>query len=75
MQVQNTTNQIIAQGTALSSQLAECCCTLRETINRDGDETRALINANRMADLQDSLNQARLSASQSEQTAAIVAAL
>lgn len=75
MQTQNATNQIIAQWTALAAQLATCCCNLENAIHSDGDATRALINANRMDDLQTALNEARLAASQSQQTAAIVASL
>lgn len=75
MQTQNATNQIIAGQTALSSQLAACCCELKEAINHDGQATRALLTSNRMDDLQNALNEARLAASQANQTAAIVSAL
>ena len=75
MQTQNATNQIIAQGTANAAAMAACCCELKEAISRDGDETRALINSNRMNDLENALAEARLQASQTSQTIAIVNAL
>lgn len=75
MQTQNATNQIIAQGTANAAAMAACCCELKEAISRDGDETRALINENRMNDLQSALNEARLAASQAAQTNSLLAAL
>lgn len=75
MQIQNATNQIIAQGTANAAAMAACCCEIKETISRDGGETRALITSNRMNDLESQLSEARLSASQSAQTNALIAAL
>lgn len=53
MQTQNTTNQIITQGTALSSQLAQCCCEIRAAIAADGQATRALINDGTIQALRD----------------------
>lgn len=55
MQVQNVTNQIIAQGTALSAQLAECCCQTQIAIKADGDATRGLINDLNVQNLRDQL--------------------
>lgn len=45
----------------LSSQMASCCCDLKSAIHAEGEETRALIQANTIQDLRD-----RLSASQRE---------
>lgn len=38
---------------AISKQLAECCCELKELVREDGDKTRALLNANLVQDLRD----------------------
>lgn len=38
---------------AISKQLAECCCELKELVREDGDKTRALLNANLIQDLRD----------------------
>jgi len=75
MQIQNATNQIIAQGTAMAAAAAACCCEIKETISRDGSLTRALISDNRMHDLESQLSEARLQNSQSVQTNAIISAL
>ena len=41
----NVVANIVAAKADLARQLAECCCELKEKINADGQETRALINA------------------------------
>ena len=52
MQHCDTRALVAASEARLQAKLAECCCELRDLIRVDGSETRALINANRMADLQ-----------------------
>jgi hypothetical protein len=37
-------SQAAANAAAISAQLAECCCQLKELIREDGDKTRSLIN-------------------------------
>lgn len=75
MQTATATNQLIAGQNALSWQLANCCCEIKETIKDDGNLTRALINANKLSEVEDALAQARLEASQQAQTNALIAAL
>jgi len=62
MQIQNATNQIIAQGTANAMAMASCCCEIKSAIAADGNATRALINQldkeNLQAQLSDAKNQA-----------------
>lgn len=62
MQLQNATNQIIAQGTANAAAMAACCCEIKSLISSDGNATRALINQldkeNLQAQLADAKNQA-----------------
>jgi len=69
------TNQIIAQGTALSSQLAACCCDIQRAIAADGDETRALINAVNLQNLQTQLADAKSQISNFQQTQTLLSAL
>ena len=40
---------------AISAQLAECCCELKEAIGSEGQKTRYLINANTVQGLRDAL--------------------
>lgn len=65
-QVQNTTNQIISQGTAaaaanaanfcqLEREMATCCCDIKGAIAADGNATRALINDLNVQSLRDQL--------------------
>lgn len=75
MQVQNTTNQIIAQGTALSAQLANCCCDIQKAIASDGDETRALINSINLANINSQLSDAKAQISNFNQTQSLLTAL
>lgn len=67
----NAFNQIIMGQNGLSAQLASCCCETKAAIHADGEMTRALINANTMADLQNRLN----IANQSIQTQTIINSL
>jgi hypothetical protein len=57
----NSTNQIISQGAALSTQLLACCCETQKSIAADGNMTRALINQldkeNLLSQLADSKSQ------------------
>jgi len=67
MQVQNSTNQIIAQGTANAAAMAECCCEIKSTILADGNATRALINDLNVQNLRDQLSAANNKVSNNEQ--------
>lgn len=49
------TQQIIAQGTAQSAAMAECCCQIKGAIAADGDATRQLINDLNVQNLRDQL--------------------
>lgn len=69
------TNQIIAQGTALSAQLASCCCDIQNKISSDGDETRVLINSINLATLNSQLNDAKNQISNFQQTQTILNSL
>ena len=50
-------------------------CAIKEAIFRDGEATRALINANTMQELRDKLNAAEMALSNSAQTSAIEQAI
>lgn len=78
MQVQNSTNQIIAQGTAnaaavahgfcdISRQMAECCCEIKGVVAAEGASTRALINDLNVQSLRDQLASANNKVSNNEQ--------
>jgi len=78
MQIQNSTNQIIAQGTAnaaavahgfcdISRQMAECCCELKDVVAAEGSATRALINDLNVQNLRDQLAAANNKVSNNEQ--------
>lgn len=62
-----STNQIISQGAALSSQLAACCCEMKQVVTADGNATRALINDLNVQNLRDQLNAANNKVSNNEQ--------
>jgi len=67
MQVQNATNQIIAQGTANAMAMANCCCEIKSTILSDGNATRALINDLNVQNLRDQLTAANNKISNNDQ--------
>lgn len=67
-----STNQIISQGTALASQLAECCCEIKQTVKDDGNATRALINDLNVQNLRDQLAAANGKVSNFEQNQYLV---
>jgi len=67
MQTQNATNQIIAQGTALAAQLANCCCEMKQVVKEDGNATRALINDLNVQSLQAQLTDAKVQISNNAQ--------
>lgn len=80
--VTNNANMLIWQGRDILAELSHCCCEIKQRfcetdklILSEGQATRSLITDNRMHDLEDKLNQARLQASQLEQTNALIAAL
>ena len=67
------------QAQTLSSKLDACCCDLRTAIHAEGEETRALIQANTIQDLRDRINErdrelqsAQFQISQVSQTSNIV---
>ena len=60
---------------ALANQVSMDTCAIKEAIFRDGEQTRALINANTMQELRDKLNAAEMALSNSAQTTAIEQAI
>ena len=60
---------------ALANQVSMDTCAIKEAIFRDGEATRALINANTMQELRDKLNAAEMALSNSAQTNAIEQAI
>ena len=60
---------------ALANQMTMDTCAIKEAIFRDGEATRALINANTMQELRDKLNAAEMALSNGAQTAAIEQAI
>ena len=60
---------------ALANQMSMDTCAIKEAIFRDGEATRALINANTMQELRDKLNSAEMALSNNAQTAAIEQAI
>ena len=60
---------------ALANQVSMDTCAIKEAIFRDGEATRALINANTMQELRDKLNAAEMALSNSAQTSAIEQAI
>lgn len=67
-----TTNRNID---ALANQMSMDTCAIKEAIFRDGEATRALINANTMQELRDKLTAAEMALSNNVQTAAIEQAI
>ena len=78
MQVQNSTNQIIAQGTAsaaanaanfcsLERSMAQCCCEIKGVVAAEGSATRALINDMNVQSLRDQLAAANKKVSNNDQ--------
>lgn len=67
-----TTNRNID---ALANQISMDTCAIKEAIFRDGEQTRALINANTVQELRDKLTAAELALSNNVQTAAIEQAI
>lgn len=60
---------------ALANQMTMDTCAIKEAIFRDGEATRALINANTMQELRDKLNAAEMALSNGAQTTAIEQAI
>ena len=63
----NSTNQIIAQGTANAMAMQDCCCQIKGLIQSDGNQTRALINDLNVQNLRDQLAAANGKVSNNEQ--------
>jgi len=70
--VQNSTNQIIAQGNAAAMAAANCCCEIKAAIAADGNATRALINDLNVQNLRDQLAAANGQISNFEQNQFII---
>lgn len=49
-------NSINAEGRALQSQLASCCCDIANAIHAEGEATRALIQTNEIQALRDKVS-------------------
>ena len=75
MQIQNATNQIIAQGTANAAQMANCCCEIKAAISADGQATRSLINDLNVQNLRDQLASANNKVSNNEQNQYLLATI
>lgn len=65
--LQNSTHQIITQGTANAMVMAQCCCEIKGLIAADGNATRALINDLNVQNLRDQLTTANGKVSNNEQ--------
>lgn len=57
------------------AQNQQCCCELKTAIHAEGEATRALINANTMQELRDSLQAAQLQLGNLSQTNTLMAAI
>lgn len=51
----------LEQTSALSAQMASCCCDLKSAIHAEGEATRSLIQQNKIESLQAQINQLQLS--------------
>lgn len=71
-QQMNGTNQIINGINQLAAVNAQCCCDLKQAIHTDGEETRALINALNVQNLQGQLNDAKNTISDLNQTNVLI---
>jgi len=69
------TNQIIAGQNAMAAQNAACCCKLEKAICDDGQETRALINAINLSNIEGQLADAKSQVNTLNQTIAQTAML
>lgn len=47
---------ITSEGRALQTQLANCCCSIKEAVHGEGEATRAMIQQNKIETLQSQLN-------------------
>lgn len=75
MQIQNATNQIIAQGTAQAAAMAECCCQIKAAINASTQTITALINDTNMQALRDKNNELAIQVSNYQQNQFLLANL
>lgn len=55
MNVNQSTNSINENINALAAQMASCCCEIKTAVHSEGEQTRALIQANTIQDLRDRL--------------------
>lgn len=47
---------IVNEGRALQTQMAECCCSIKDAIHSEGEATRSMIAQNKIESLQAQLN-------------------
>lgn len=47
---------ITSEGRAIQTQLAECCCGIKEAVHSEGEATRAMMQQNKIESLQAQLN-------------------
>lgn len=59
----------------MQAQQAQCCCDLRTAIHSEGEQTRALIQANTIQELRDNLQAAQLTLGNAAQTQNLLAAM
>jgi len=52
---------IVNEGRALQTQIAECCCSTKEAIHAEGEATRALIQQNKIDALTSQVNELKTS--------------
>ena len=64
----NTQKDILLGNQNMLSQMAQCCCDLKTTVHAEGEATRALINQNRISELEYQLSQANTAVSNAVQT-------
>jgi len=71
----NLQKDILLGNQTLASNMATCCCDLKTAIHAEGEETRALITANRISELEYQLNQANTAVANAVQTQNILNSL
>ena len=73
--VANINQNILLGNQNLAALLESCCCDIKTTVRNDGEQTRALITQNRMADLEKELANANVIISNQQQTQSILSSL
>ena len=59
LQTNTLQNQASVNALTMQGKMDSCCCEIKSLIREDGEKTRSLITANRIADLEKELNQAQ----------------